>query len=79
MEAVAGKCPKDCALLGERIRSSLKVWEWEIGPQIRVRVDANFQFFFKAGIRPSWDMFWWSLRLSHHDLLCGIKNASLSS
>ena len=38
-EATAGECPKDCALLWERIGGDLRVWEEKVGPQIRIRVD----------------------------------------
>ena len=40
-EATVGQCPKDCALLWERIGRGFIVWEWKIGPQVRIRVDAS--------------------------------------
>lgn len=49
-EATAGLCLNDCVLLWERIGDSLRVWEWKIGPQMKIRVGASKLAFFKAGV-----------------------------
>ena len=40
-EATVGSCLNDCALHGERIGVGLTVWEWKIGPQIRITVGVS--------------------------------------